>query len=174
MIDFLLEINKLKDIKRTGWLRKNVKNPESVADHSFRVALMAYLLCPEELDKNKMIKMALINELTEAVTGDIVTNHNNSAEFKNNKLQKEKQVIRKMVNNLENKQEIIELFEESESIKTAESQFLKQLDKLEMAFQAFEYEKQDPREFDEFWETTEHTLEHPKLIKIFETLKQRR
>ena len=71
MIKFLQEINKLKSIKRTGWLRKNVKNPESVADHSFRVALMAYLLCPDNLDKERMIKMALLNDLPEAVTGDM-------------------------------------------------------------------------------------------------------
>ena len=174
MIKFLQEINKLKSIKRTGWLRKNVKNPESVADHSFRVALMAYLLCPDNLDKERMIKMALLNDLPEAVTGDIVTTSNDSAEFKNNKLKKEISVFKQMIQKLNKKDELLELFKESESLETEESRFLKQIDKLEMAFQALEYESSNMHDFDEFWKTTEHTLNHPKLIEIFEELKKLR
>ena len=175
IINFLQEVNKLKDIKRTGWVVKKVENPESVADHTFRVALMAYLLCPENFDKDKMIKMALINELTEARTGDIVTKHTDSEDFKNNKLEKEKQVIREMVKDIDN-DEIVALFDESEELKTEEAKFLKQLDKLEMAFQALEYEKinNNQEEFDEFWETTRTTLQHPKLIEIFEELEKQR
>lgn len=176
MIKFLQEINKLKTIKRTGWLRKGVKKSESIADHSYRVALMAFLLCPDHLDRNKLIKMALLNELPETVTGDIVTSFKDTEYFVNSKFEKEISVFKQMVNDLDNKAELLDLFIESESLKTEESKFLKQLDKLEMAFQALEYEQQssNPRDFDEFWDTTEHTVKDPKLVIIFEELKKQR
>ena len=48
---------------------------ESVAEHSWRIALMAMLLTPEfpEADMNKVIRMCLIHDLGEAFTGDIPT-----------------------------------------------------------------------------------------------------
>ena len=49
--------------------------PESVAEHSWRLALMAMLLTGEfpELDLNRVIRMCLIHDLGEAFTGDIPT-----------------------------------------------------------------------------------------------------
>ena len=50
---------------------------ESVADHSWRIALMAFLLTDEEefahVNMNKVIQMCLIHDLGEAFTGDIPT-----------------------------------------------------------------------------------------------------
>jgi len=151
IIKFLQESGKLKTLKRAGWVKKEVKEVESVADHTFQVTLMAYLLCPEDMDKEKMIKMSLVNELPEVVTGDIITKHTDKQDFKDAKFQKEQTVIREMVSGLDNKEEIIKLYDESEALQTNESIFLKQLDKLEMAFQALEYEKQsdDMEKFNE-------------------------
>ncbi len=44
LIDFIAEAGKLKRIPRTGWVESGVPDPESVADHSFRVALIALVL----------------------------------------------------------------------------------------------------------------------------------
>ena len=48
---------------------------ESVAEHSWRLALMAMLVGPEfpEADRDKVIRMCLIHDLGEAFTGDIPT-----------------------------------------------------------------------------------------------------
>ncbi len=70
-IEFLGIIEKLKCNTRHSWTSTGRR--ESVAEHSHRCALMA-LLCSDEfseLDMNRVIKMCLIHDFGEAVTGDI-------------------------------------------------------------------------------------------------------
>ena len=70
-IDFLNQIEKLKCNTRHSWTSSG--RQESVAEHSWRLAVMA-MLCADEypdLDINKVIKMCLIHDFGEAVTGDI-------------------------------------------------------------------------------------------------------
>ncbi len=68
------------------------------------------------------------------------------------------------------------LFREFNEQKTPEARFLKEIDKLEMAFQAFEYEqKRYPSHlFDEFWENSEKYLRGGKLEYIFRELEMMR
>lgn len=72
----LLAIGTLKRIRRTGWLDRGVPMAavESVADHSFRVALMAWMLAvsaPEaSVDPARVLLIALAHDLPEALTGD--------------------------------------------------------------------------------------------------------
>lgn len=65
-------IGRLKEIPRTGWLDRGIpgEETESVADHSFGVAMLAWLLAPDELDRGRVIELALIHDLAEAVVGD--------------------------------------------------------------------------------------------------------
>lgn len=44
IVNFLFRANKLKETQRTGWIIWRVKNPESIAEHIFRVAFLSYLL----------------------------------------------------------------------------------------------------------------------------------
>lgn len=66
-------IGRLKEIPRTGWLDRGIpdEETESVADHSFGVALLAWLLAPEELDRGRVVELALMHDLAEAVVGDV-------------------------------------------------------------------------------------------------------
>ena len=70
-IDFLNKIEKLKCNTRHSWTSSG--RQESVAEHSWRLAVMAMLCANEypELDINKVIKMCLIHDFGEAITGDI-------------------------------------------------------------------------------------------------------
>jgi 5'-deoxynucleotidase YfbR-like HD superfamily hydrolase len=73
-LNFLIEIQKLKEIPRTGWLpfKKIIKNPETTIDHTFRVAFSAWLLGAEKkLDIERSIKIALSHDLCEVYVGDI-------------------------------------------------------------------------------------------------------
>uniref|UniRef100_I1JGU3 HD domain-containing protein n=1 Tax=Glycine max TaxID=3847 RepID=I1JGU3_SOYBN len=71
-IDFLSICHRLKATKRTGWVRKDVKNPESIADHMYRMSLMALIASDVPgVDRNKCIKMAIVHDIAEAIVGDI-------------------------------------------------------------------------------------------------------
>ena len=72
-IDFLTLTRSLKTTKRTGWVRQGVHHPESIADHMYRMSLMAMISSFGDgtLDTNKCIKLALIHDLAEAKVGDI-------------------------------------------------------------------------------------------------------
>lgn len=78
---FLHRVGRLKATPRTGWLDRGISQAEteSVADHSFRVALMAWLAASvppkttdePALDADRVLRLALIHDLAEALTGDM-------------------------------------------------------------------------------------------------------
>ena len=72
-IDFLTLTRSLKTTKRTGWVMRGVKSPESIADHMYRMSLMGMIASFSDgtLDTNRCIKLALIHDLAEAKVGDI-------------------------------------------------------------------------------------------------------
>ena len=157
---------KLKKEKRSGWVKSGVKNPESVADHSFRMALMALFLTPEKLDKSKVVNLCLIHDLAEAKTGDIIT-------WKNHDMKKyeKKKLEQKAIKNISNNKQLLNLWNEYEERETKESKFAKQLDILEMVLQAYEY-KLDKKEdelnkyIDTFFKTGKQKINNPKLKKL--------
>ena len=71
LLEFLAMAEKLKC--NTRHCNTTSGRRESVAEHCFRLALMAYMVSDEvpEIDTNKVIKMCLIHDLGEAITGDI-------------------------------------------------------------------------------------------------------
>ncbi|HEU0113507.1 MAG TPA: HD domain-containing protein, partial [Thermomicrobiales bacterium] len=76
---FLEYVGRLKSLPRTGWRDRGVPAPdvESVADHTLRVALLAWLTAEqaaqrgEPLDPNRVLQLALVHDLAEALAGDI-------------------------------------------------------------------------------------------------------
>ena len=71
LIEFLRVMERLKDAPRHCWTSGGRR--ESVAEHSWRVALMAMLMEDEfpDADIDRVIRMCLIHDIGEAVTGDI-------------------------------------------------------------------------------------------------------
>jgi len=71
-LNFFAEAGLLKHIKRSGWWVAGIKDPESVAEHSFRTAVMAfYLAYLEGVDPYKVVVMALFNDIHEARINDL-------------------------------------------------------------------------------------------------------
>lgn len=130
LLEILHRANQLKVATRHNWTTDNRK--ESVADHSWRIALMAMLLSNEEefsgLDMNKVIRMCLIHDLGEAFTGDIPTFEKSGSDEK-----KEDELFYEWVNGFpaEVKQEWISLLDEMSALETKEAKTYKALDKLE-------------------------------------------
>lgn len=71
-LNFFAEAGLLKRVKRSGWWVAGIENPESVAEHSFRCAIIAFYLAHSEgVDPYKVVTMALFNDIHEARINDL-------------------------------------------------------------------------------------------------------
>jgi len=71
ILNFLIEVGRLKKIPRKGWILRRIRNPETIAAHTFRMAIMAWILGKQKkLNINKILKMSLIHDLCEIYAGD--------------------------------------------------------------------------------------------------------
>ena len=128
LIEFLGLIEKLKCNTRHSWTSSGRR--ESVAEHSWRLATMV-MLCKDEyptLDIDKVIKMCLIHDFGEAVTGDI------PAFCKNEENEMEEQrAIEYLLSKLPENMgcELRNLFEEMSALESEEAKLYKALDNIE-------------------------------------------
>ena len=177
IIEFLTNTGRSKTILRSGWIEKKIKNPESVAEHSFQLSILAMVLADElGVNKEKLIQMALLHDLCETVTGDIIWTRGAILDMKKRteKEKLEKDGLEKIFKVLGKSQEYVKLFEEMLARATQEARIFWQLDKLEMAMQALEYEKTQKKNLDEFFINTDLQVHAPLLRKILkEIIKQR-
>ncbi|WJX96743.1 hypothetical protein P8452_77908 [Trifolium repens] len=147
-IDFLSLCHRLKTAKRSGWVGRNVRNPESIADHMYRMSLMA-LIAPDVpgLDRNKCIKMTILHDIAEAMfIGDISQLDGMSKAEKSGREQAALEYMCNMLGVEEGSRgkEISELWMEYGANSSPEAIFVKDLDKVEMILQALDYEDEAP------------------------------
>lgn len=132
LINFVGLVEKLKCNTRHSWTTS--RRRESVAEHSYMLALMAYLVKDDfpEADINKVIVMCLLHDLGEAVMGDIPAFEKTE---KDEVL--EEQAIKTLLKELPEKQEkeMAALFLEMKEMKTLEAKLCKGLDKMEAVMQ---------------------------------------
>ncbi|MGB9623168.1 MAG: HD domain-containing protein, partial [Candidatus Bathyarchaeia archaeon] len=70
--EFLRIVGRLKRLPRTGWLESQINDPESVAEHSFRTAVLAMVFADlKNLNVERVVRMALLHDLAEAEIGDL-------------------------------------------------------------------------------------------------------
>ena len=143
--DFSLDLIKsaglLKKVKRAGWVKKAgiTQECESVADHSYRMAIIAMRLgLEQDLDVAKLVRMCLIHDLSESLLGDKMPEEKKS--FRAHREEEDK-VMRRMLENLPRKSGSVLLKDWQELLvsKTKEARLAWQIDKLEMTLQAEDY-----------------------------------
>ena len=135
----------MKNIYRQGWLKVRIglehrEKCESVADHSFSMALLAITMIEKyklPYDILKCIKMCIIHELGEIYVGDYTPYDNITKEEKH---LKEKEAIQKVLKPLDFDNDFLQLWEEFEKRETEEAKFVKNLDELEFLLQSAAYE----------------------------------
>lgn len=131
-LEFLRKVEKLKSNTRHSVTADGVA--ESVAAHSWRITLMAYLLKNEckDIDMQKVMAMCLIHDIGEAVTGDIAS-FNKTEEHE----EIEKKAIRQLLLELPEDvgTEMAQLFDEMDALETKEAKFFKALDRMEAVVQ---------------------------------------
>ena len=170
--DFFQDIINLKNIQRKGWKNQpDIKNPESVAAHSYSVALMAMILSEvQELDTSKIVKMSLLHDLAESVVGDFTPGEI----LKVKKLQLENNAMNKILSKLPSKlsANYKKIWNEYQSHKTIESKFVHDVDKFEMVFQAKNYlnEGFSKEKIQTFIDTADREITNNQLRKIISNL----
>ncbi|KAF4448189.1 hypothetical protein F53441_8350 [Fusarium austroafricanum] len=144
-ISFFHLLGALKTTKREGWKRHGI-DPESVADHSYRMSMIA-LFAPEGLDQVKCMKMCLVHDIAESVVGDITPF---SGVSRTEKSRREASAIKYIATRWSGPYtaEIEKLWHEFEAGETPEAQFAQDIDKIELLLQAVEYERNSQNQED--------------------------
>ena len=140
-LDFFAEAGLLKTIKRSGWWVVGISRPESVAEHSFRTAVIGYYLAHlEDVDPYKVVVMALFNDIHESRINDLHKMGHYYIDFKT----AERKVFNDQVKFLDQRVKAeLELFRrEYEVQQTKEGMTARDADILECLIQAKEYFEQ--------------------------------
>ena len=174
ILDFFKTAVNLKNISRQGWIDKlSLKHPESVADHSYSMAIMGMIISDlENYNSEKILKMILLHDLAESKIGDYTPNQIS----KENKTKIENNAYDEIINMLPDaiKLQYGEIWEEYQKQESPESKIVYQIDKLEMVLQAKMYQKKGaPTEaVVSFFKSAESEIIHPKLKEILNQILQ--
>jgi putative hydrolase of HD superfamily len=134
ILTFLRRAEALKHTYRSAWTSKG--DPESVAAHSWRLALMALVFAPAfpEIDLLRLLKICLVHDLGEAISGDIPAIHQTDGP---EKALQEREDLLSLIDSLPKalRSELMTLWETYEAAASPEARLAKGLDKLETILQ---------------------------------------
>lgn len=200
LLNFFIDVGKLKRMPRRGWVINQIKNPESIAEHIFRAAIMGWLLGKKKggLNLEKLLKTALIHDLCEIYAGDTTPydsvlpkskkklkelmktwpRFSNSEKKKNSlrKIKKESRGFEQLISKLppefkDIKGEIRGLWLDYEKGLTAEGRFFRQADRLENFLQALEYWKKYKKPPQKpWWLWAREFFDDPLLLEFIDTM----
>jgi putative hydrolase of HD superfamily len=134
VLTFLRSAEQLKNTLRSAWTSSG--EPESVAQHTWRLCLMAMVFAPSypDVDFARLVKICIIHDLGEAIGGDIpaidqIPGDSKTVQEREDLLQ----LLAPLPATL--RDEITELWDEYEEARSPEARLAKALDKLETIMQ---------------------------------------
>jgi putative hydrolase of HD superfamily len=134
ILTFLRSVERLKTVVRSGWT--SAGQQESVAEHTWRLTLMAMVFYGQnsDIDGARLLKMCLIHDLGEAVSGDIPAP---AQQPEAPKSARERADLVQLISSLPAsvQEEILSLWDEYEAATSVEARLAKGLDKLETILQ---------------------------------------
>lgn len=170
LLAFLRRAERLKTVTRTSWTSEGKQ--ESTAEHTWRLCLFALSVRPwfPELNFERVLAIALVHDLGEAVSGDI------SAVLQVGAPPKHEQERRDLVQLIGDAPEavrhnLLSLFDEYNAAATPEAKFVKAFDKLETILQ--HNQGRNPANFDYAFNLPygqQYTAGHPVIVKLREIL----
>ncbi|KAG4437932.1 hypothetical protein IFR05_006602 [Cadophora sp. M221] len=147
-VPFFHMLERLKTTKREGWRRFGISHGESISDHMYRMSIITMLAPPalsSKLNIPHCTKMALVHDMAEALVGDITPVDGVAKHEKN---RRESTTMDYFTNSLLGRvnggitgQELKAIWQEYEDSETPESQFVHDVDKIELILQMVEYER---------------------------------
>jgi putative hydrolase of HD superfamily len=201
ILKFISEVNRLKETPRTGWVLTEVKNPETIAEHTFRLVVASWLLARRKnLSIKRAIFIALFHDLCEVYAGDVtpffyyieLPKDKKEREKKlmswvrlskkekerrgKKKFEKEKESLLRLIDFLgaDFKKDIFSYWIDYERRITREGKFVKQLDRVETLIQAIEYfGKEEKKGGSSWWEGTEEIIDDPLLLEFLKVIQKK-
>ena len=190
MIEALLTIYRLKDIPRAGWLLRGIREPESVADHSWATAFVCYLYAPlAGADPARSMAIALLHDIAESVTGDLPRRVDPAPDAPS--AERKAELERAAFETLfpigsPRAEEVRALWDEYESDATLDARFARDMNLVDMCLQALLYESEqryDPvacaqnfprfNNLDEFFETSRPRMTTEVGRRLFQEIEAR-
>ncbi len=177
IIKFLGKAEKLKMTFRHNYTTGN--RPESAAEHTWRVTLfwMAFQdIFNKDVDTNKVLKMLIIHDLPEIISGD-VPHYKQTDEDKKRELQNAKEAFQELPSELANK--YFESYKEFEEGETREARFAQAIDKLESQLQVVDskfsnWENPDLREeLLTYPDKAVNKLNDSQITKIWKSIREK-
>ena len=172
LFDFFYLVSELKRVPRKGWIRKvGIEHPESVADHSYATAIMAMVFSDsQKLDTEKILKMSLLHDLAESITGDFMPEEISKENKKVAEGDAMKEIFSKLPDNLAVQYD--KVWQEYIQANTKESILLHEIDKLEMAIQAVKYSSEgfSNEKLSLFVDSAKKEIKSKELLDILDTL----
>lgn len=168
--EFLYEIGTLRFIQRT-WKQFIGSNFENLAEHTLRVIWTALIIARGEknTDTAKIVKMALVHDITESRTGDV---HYISRLYTK---RDEKSAIKDILKDTSLNEEFFALWQEYEERKTIEAKIVKDADNIEVDLELME-QKARGNPLSDKWRAMRHkvrsTLFTPSAQKLFDEIYQ--
>jgi len=172
LVEAMIEANRLKTLYRQGWRRAGISREqcESVAEHSFGVAILALFLADAHfpsLDRRKLLLLGLLHDFGEIYAGDIVPGKMSLAD----KHELERLSVERVFAKLPNGAEYLAVWQEFEDQSTPEARLVKEVDRLEMGVQAVAYENTQPgADLSDFLQSTRAAVHSPELAAFLDSL----
>ncbi len=173
--DFWHLLEGLKLEPRQGWTETlRLSKTESVADHSYAVAMLALFQGWSEggYDLESLLKLALLHDLDEAITGDLTPQ--DKRKLGNREVSRRKTVAQRRIVSIlpgRARSEATRLWTDLRLGRSKEARLVKDLDQLEMVMQANSYSREKAGEcvgprVQEFYDSAFHRVKNPGLRKV--------
>jgi putative hydrolases of HD superfamily len=165
---FLFEAGLLKRAARTGWWVAGLTDPESIAEHSFRTALVGTVLAAMEgADPGRTAMLCVLHDTQETRVGDIAHHSRPYVTASANEAVTADQVAGCQP---EVAQVIREAVAEYEAARTREAVVARDADKLECLIQAVEYQRQGWQTVQPWIDSNRAALRTPSALRLAEAV----
>ncbi|MCC6526997.1 MAG: HD family hydrolase [Polyangiaceae bacterium] len=145
-------LDRLASLPRTGWLLRGVTDPESIAEHSFGVCVVAAALVDDlrerglGVDGERVLRMALLHDAAEVFTGDVPMPAKSAA------LAAALHAVEERLLAEELSPAELALWREAQAGASLEARVVKAADKVQMLVKALVYTRERRGRLAEFWE----------------------